>query len=485
MSEYMKLQPYFKNTFTQYNNLQKDELIALTKCNIEEWKDKSSFELISTMFYIDENTFIEIMAKMGFNIKSAYVYSFVDTSFETSIETSPETSVVETSEKQSNWICSTCTYSSSNAKNECEMCGFPKNDESLMLSSSLLNILNEPEILISNNMDTISDTASVTASITTSVTHSIGTNNSSLIDHSDAVKSKIYVKGWDIKDSPFPNNTQDDLVNHFNNAMCRARESNLIKYIIGIEQLPKPNSVLLICINPLTATAALELNNAVMWKDKYLEVKRPQGYSDDGKNSSIILKMKVIPEKKGITPPTIYSSAELKEMERIKMLKKRDKIENDKMKMASICAGGGGGGGAGGGGGGIISSRPPLVPKKKIISVTPIPTLTPEQKTLVDSLKAKLRKAARECLNILCSHDGRETSVHSEALSELCHVLQDHGILTAILKGNKLIIKDNISSSKSFCIDMNNHAQGHVMLHSIADVRNLLRASNFPEFAFT
>jgi hypothetical protein len=483
----MKLQPYFKNTFTQYNNLQKDELIALTKCNIEEWKDKSSLELISTMFSINENTFIEIMMQMGFKIKSAYVYSFVDTSIETSVdtdvktsvETSVETSVVETSKKQSNWICSTCTYSSSNANNECEMCGFPKNDESSMISSSLLNILNEPEIPITNNMDSISDTASVTASVTTS----IGTNNSSTIDHSESIKSKIYVKGWDIKDSPFLNNTQDDLVNHFNNAMCRAREGGIIKYIIGIEQLPKPNSVLLTCINSITATAALELNNAVMWKDKYLEVKRPQGYSDDGKISNIILKMKVIPEKKGITPPPIYSSADLKEMERIKMVKKRDKIENDKLKMVNSYAGGGGGGGAGGGGGGFSSSRPPLVPKVKIIPVT-LPTLTPEQKTLVDSLKAKLRKNARECLNILCSHDGRETSVHSDALSELCHVLQDHGILTAILKGNKLIIKDNITSSKSFCIDMNNHAQGHVMLHSIADVRNLLRSSNFPEFAF-
>ena len=480
MSEYMKLQPYFKNTFTQYNNLQKNELIALTKCNIEEWKDKSSLDLISTMFSIDEKTFIEIMIEMGIKIKSAYVYSFVDTTVETFDETLVESSIntsivetsVDTSEQQPNWICSTCTYSTSNAKNECEMCGFPKENESSILSSSLLNILNEPAIPITNITDNISDTASVTTSI--------GTNNSSTIDHTDAVKSKIYVKGWDIKDSPFPNNTQNDLLNHFNNAMCRAREGGLIKYIIGIEQLPKPNSVLLICINPITATAALELNNAVMWKDKYLEVKRPQGYHDEG-ISSIILKMNVIPEKKGITLPPIYSSADLKEMERIKMLKKRDKIENDKIKMANSYAAGGGGGVGGGGG---SSSRPPLVPKKKTISVTPSPTLTPEQKTLVDSLKAKLRKAARECLNILCAHDGRETSVHSEALSELCHVLQDHGILTAVLKGNKLIIKDNISSSRSFCIDMNNHAQGHVMLHSIADVRNLLRTANFPEFAF-
>ena len=84
----MKLLPYFRNTFTQYNNLQKDELIALTKCNIEEWKDKSSLELISTMFKIDEKTFIEIMIDMGFNIKSAYVYSFVDTSIDITSPTS-------------------------------------------------------------------------------------------------------------------------------------------------------------------------------------------------------------------------------------------------------------------------------------------------------------------------------------------------------------------------------------------------------------
>ena len=301
---------------------------------------------------------------------------------------------------------------------------------------------------------------------------------------------KLYMKGWNDTDSPFITNTENDLIDHFNNAMCRARGTGQMQYVIGIEPLPKPSSLLIVFTSSIVATAALQLDMKVFWKNTYLQVKRPQGHYEN--NDSIIapLKMNVIIEKQNGKLPPIVGIAERKQIEQIKIHKKLDKIReaaniafNFPQVQKQVAAAAYGAGGGGGGGGAGIPPPPPS--KKKVVSAPPPPpTLTAEQKILVDSLQSKLRKPARECLNILCAHDGRETSVYSDAVYELCTVLQDHGILTVNKKGNKLVIKDNIDNSRSFCIDINNHAQGHVMLHSVADIRNLLRNANFPEFAF-
>jgi hypothetical protein len=293
------------------------------------------------------------------------------------------------------------------------------------------------------------------------------------------ISQKLYVKGWSEVNAPFLTGTENMLKDHINNAICRARESGLIEYVIGIDPLPKPNSVLIILTNNAIATAVMQLDNSIFWKTNYLQIKRPQGYRELNDSSIAPLSMKIIRETPGGKLAPIISSQERNEIERQKWIKKQESLrkatalEVTKLVASNAAAAASGGGGA--------TATPP---KKKIIVEKPQPKLTAEQQKLVDSLKSKLRKPAFECLNILCAHDGRETSVYSEALYELCTVLQDHGLMTANKKGNKLIIKDNIVGSKSFCIDMNNHAQGHVMLHSIADVRNVLRNANFPEFAF-
>jgi len=48
-----------------------------------------------------------------------------------------------------------------------------------------------------------------------------------------------------------------------------------------------------------------------------------------------------------------------------------------------------------------------------------------------------------------------------------------------------MIIKEIGQHSKLYCIENRNNGREHVLLHSIADVRNLMRKANFPEYAFT
>jgi len=405
-----------------------------------------------------------------------------------------------------NWNCNICTFNNDKSFSECQMCftpneSMPNNTSSKLLSSAAATSVIKKSIPEENTSDweihskkkkniieaaggggggatEISETSSLAGSSITGT----GTGNSKF-DHIP-ISQKLYVKGWSEVNAPFLTETEDMLKEHINNAICRARESGLIDYVIGIEPLPKPSSVLIILTNNAIATAAMQLDNSIFWKTNYLQIKRPQGYRELNDSSIAPLSMKIIRETPGGKLAPIISSQERNEIERQKWIKKQESLrkatalEVTKLVASNAAAAASGGGGGGGGG---ATATPP---KKKIIVEKPQPKLTAEQQKLVDSLKSKLRKPAFECLNILCAHDGRETSVYSEALYELCTVLQDHGLMTANKKGNKLIIKDNIVGSKSFCIDMNNHAQGHVMLHSIADVRNVLRNANFPEFAF-
>ena len=516
MSRFEKLKPHFIAVLNDFPNLEKDDLINLVRMNIIEWKDKSSLELIDKIACLKDEYFMMAMDKIGLISKTTILFSFPVKSEEPVI---PE----------SNWNCSVCTFTMNSKATECDMCGLPRDNEiggtacgggaatasgggaavastaTVNTSISISSYVNEEndDCGWEVNTKTKKKNNSVSASSTTDATGgaaaggggSMIENDTSSVVSSEAssysvlntkflhtpINHKLYIKGWKDMDAPFVNGTENDLVEHFNNAMCRARDTGIMEYVIGLEPLPKPNAALLIFSGSIVASAALKLNDSVFWKNSYLNLKRPQGYTDD--NSSIApLKMNVVRENPNSKLAPILGIAERKQIEQKKLHKKLDKIR-EAVNAAAIApvptaAAAGGGGGPGGGIG-----MPPPIPKKKVAPVAK-PILTAEQKILVDSLMSKLRKPARDCLNILCAHDGRETSVYSDALYELCTVLQEHGILTATKKGNKLVIKDNIVGSKSFCIDMNNHAQGHVMLHSIADVRNILRSVSFPEFAF-
>ena len=121
-------------------------------------------------------------------------------------------------------------------------------------------------------------------------------------------------------------------------------------------------------------------------------------------------------------------------------------------------------------------------PKNKVTPVAK-PELTPQQKKFVESLRKTLRKGPLECLEILCSHDGRETSVYFEPLAELCIVLHDHKVLSCEVKAKQMLIK-GFGQNMSYNIEKG-RAGDHIKLHSIADVRALLRDANFPESAFS
>jgi hypothetical protein len=517
MSRFDKLIPHFNTVLTSYPDLQKNDLLMLVKTNIEEWKDKPSMELIEQISNLKDEHFMIVMNKIGVTSKPTIVFSIASKSEEVPIVL--------------NWNCSVCTYTMTSKATECEMCGIPRNFETSMVASAAAGggggggagvsrgkeeatfappppppppTTNDTDDWFVNTnkkkkpiveaysgaggggggatFDATSiDSSDAKSEISMSASYTSSSIMTSKFQHTP-ITHKLYMKGWTEINSPFHNGTENDLIEHFNNAMCRARETGLIQYVIGIEPLSKPTSLLIVFSNSSVATAAMHLDMKVYWKNAYLHVKRPQGYYDENDNVIAPLKMNVIIEKPNVKLPPIIGFTERKQIEQVKMYKKLDKIReatNASINFPSVSKAGGA---AASGGGGGAAGLPPLAPKKKVVAI--VPTLSAEQKILVDSIDSKLRKPSRECLNILCAHDGRETSVNSDALYELCTILQDHGILTATKKGNKLVIKDNIASSKSFCIDMNNHAQGHVMLHSIADVRNILREANFPEFAF-
>jgi hypothetical protein len=86
-------------------------------------------------------------------------------------------------------------------------------------------------------------------------------------------------------------------------------------------------------------------------------------------------------------------------------------------------------------------------------------------------------------LEILCSHDGRETSVYFEPLAELCSILHDYKVLSCEVKAKQMLIK-GFGQNMSYNIEKG-RAGDHIKLHSIADVRALLRDANFPESGFS
>ena len=499
MNRFIALNPHFTQVLNEYPNLQKNDLINLVTANIEEWKDKPSLKLIQEISNFNESDFIQVLSSIGVITKKTIVYSLPK------IEVS----------SNSNWECSVCTFSMSSKSTSCDMCGMPKDDSGVKeyVSAAVVgggggHIAPPPPISATFEFSTdntenweiytgntkkknfiitdtyINDMAAGGASSETSSVISNGSASNTIINHPMTLKfkhtpiaQKLYVKGWSESNAPFPNNTENDLVEHFNNAVCRARETEYTSYVIGIQPLPKPNSVFLIFANNAIATAALQLNLKVYWKNSYLEVKRPQGYVND--DDSIIgpLTMNVVIEKPNTKLPPIMSSANRKEIERKETQKKLDKKKVVTVGSGSISSGGGGGTGAAGGGGKAIG-LPPLAPKKKVVPVTP--TLNAEEKILVDSIKAKLKKSSLNCIELLCCVDKRDKCFKFDDLLDVCMVLNDHKVFFASIKNNKLLIKTSAEDKKAYNIE--NHTP--VIKQHVEDFCDLLRLVKFPMFAF-
>jgi hypothetical protein len=494
MSRFDVLIPHFNQILSKYSDLQKDDLINLVKINANESNDLPAVRVIDQISVLKDEHFIMVMNKIGVISKETIVFSMENKS--DSMHTS-----------DSNWECSVCTYSMSSKAIVCDMCGMQKDgefsttdassdvggggaggggagggggavDEDWELSrkkknkTEIIKSSSTSQYAASGGSGISSHDFSDTVSVISSGGMSSNTTNNKF-QHTP-ISHKIYINGWSESDSPFLNGTENDFVEHFNNAMCRARETGLIDYVIGIERLPKVTSALLVFSGHMIASAAMHLNNKILWKNSYLKLMRPQGHIDEEINVAP-LKMNVVIESPGIKLPPIIGIAERKKIAQTKMYDKMRKAEsaiNTNAVAAAAAAAA-----ATAAGGGAIS-----IAKKKITAV--IPEMTSEQKALVNSLKLNLKKSPMYCLQILCSHDGRETSVFFEALAELCQVLNDHGIISSVVKdGKKLIVKDTKQNGNSYTIDK--RAVGPVLLHSIADVRSLLRDINFPEHAFT
>jgi len=504
MSRFDVLIPHFNQILSKYSDLQKDDLINLVKINANDSKDLPALKLIDHISALKDEHFIMVMNKIGVISKETIVYSIEDKSDEMNVS-------------DSNWECSVCTFKMSSKEIVCEMCGMLKDGEfsSTTTTNDITNAAaggggGAAAAAASYTNDAVDFTEEwesgrkkknkseiiKTASATAAAGGGGGGGGASTHDYSDTVSvtssggksgyttnnkfqytpisHKIYVNGWSESDSPFINGTENDLVEHFNNAMCRARESDLIQYVIGIERLPKITSCLLVFSGHMIASAAMQLNNKIFWKNCYLKLMRPQGHIDEEINVAP-LKMKVVVESPGVKLPPIMGIAERKKIEQGKIYDKMRKAESAIITNAVAAAAASAAASSAAGGGAISSA------KKKSAPV--IPEMTEEQKALVNSLKLNLKKSPMYCLQILCSHDGRETSVFFEALAELCQVLNDHGVISSVVKdGKKLIVKDTKQNGNSYTIDK--RAVGPVMLHSIADVRSLLRDINFPEHAF-
>jgi hypothetical protein len=517
MNRFIALNPHFSHVLNEFPNLQKNDLINLVTANIEEWKDKPSLNLIKEISKFNESDFIQVLSSIGVISKKTIVYSVAKT------EVSSD----------SNWECSVCTFSMSSKSTRCDMCGMPKDDSSVNEyasastsastsafayaaggSASLATdkfsadntdnweiytgkkknfiitdtYINEIAIgggatINTTGLNDYSDTSSVLSNGSGTATAATGAGGGSntIQNHPMTLKfkhtpiaQKLYVKGWTESNAPFPNNIENDLLEHFNNAICRARETEHTNYVIGIQPLPKPNSVFLVFANNAIATAAMQLNLKVYWKNSYLEVKRPQGYIND--DDSIIgpLTMNVVIEKPNSKLAPIMSNADRKEIERKEMQKKLDK---KKIITASGAAAGTAAGAAAAGLGKAIG-LPPLAPKKKIVPVTP--TLNAQEQTLVDSIKSKLKKSSLNCIELLCCVDKRDKCFKFDDLLDVCMVLNDHKVFFASIKNNKLLIKTSAEDKKAYNIE--NHTP--VIKQHVEDFCDLLRLVKFPMFAF-
>jgi hypothetical protein len=102
-------------------------------------------------------------------------------------------------------------------------------------------------------------------------------------------------------------------------------------------------------------------------------------------------------------------------------------------------------------------------------------------------VRAGLRKPAMACLEILCSHDGRETSVFYEPLAEVLTLRAELGVVSLKVKKDALALNyvGAGAGGAGFNVVKPRTARGHVIQHSTAEVRMVMRHANFPfeEFA--
>ena len=327
---------------------------------------------------------------------------------------------------------------------------------SLMDSSLVSNSVSDPLASLELETNINTETSSVynpasnhtTESISESTSVIAEYNNTTVNPNTTNLRCKLYIKNF-IFDVKF--------INHFNFAMCRARNIEYENHIIGMNPLSK-TSCLIEFSSEFYTTIALHLDNNVLWNGSYVRLQRPQGYKASTNNIFTSLTLNIVQEVVGVD----YYELRNKEKEKEKKKKAKEKEKKNTS----------------------INTHPvyPHAPKNKITPVAK-PELTPQQNQLVESLRSTLRKGPLECLEILCSHDGRETSVYFEPLAELCSILHDHKVLSCEVKAKQMLIK-GFGQNMSYNIEKG-RAGDHIKLHSIADVRALLRDANFPESGFS
>ena len=122
---------------------------------------------------------------------------------------------------------------------------------------------------------------------------------------------------------------------------------------------------------------------------------------------------------------------------------------------------------------------------KKAKKVAPEP-LDASEVELITQLRGLMTKPAAKTLEYLCAHDGRETSIMFDGLVALCDALDKMGILVSKYNGSDKLLIHGIGTGQmpSHSIDRPRKTNEHVMLHSVAAVRSVLRSMQFPEHAF-
>jgi hypothetical protein len=327
------------------------------------------------------------------------------------------------------------------------------NSESVFLTSleTRSENVSNPDLLVTTESNITSESNSITESNILAEYNNTSEGGAGGLE-SEPLKCKLYIKNFKYDDK---NNKY--FIEHFNFAICRAR--NIAKlnnnHITGMYPLSK-TSAMIVFSSEYYTTIALHLDNNVLWNGSYVRVQRPQGYKAPTNNIFTTLKLDIVQEVEGV------DYYELVEKERKKKEKKEKKNNNMNTNIN-------------------INHIPAHSSKKKVFVAKP--ELTPQQKELVESLRKTLRKGPLECLEILCSHDGRETSVYYEPLAELCSILHDHKVFSCEVKAKQMLIKE-FGQNMSYNIEKG-RAGDHIKLHSIADVRALMRSANFPESAFS
>jgi len=362
-------------------------------------------------------------------------------------------------------LCEICSYKSPYSAIECEMCNMPLNN---ILFGSGPAVAPAPTVAVAP-APTVAPTVAVAPapavaehlilkvkeSDSDSTTYSVNTTSTSntVVDPellNAPTTYKLYMKGWSAENCPFINDTVDNLINHFNEAICRAKNCEYINHIEGMYQIGKSNtSALIVFTNDLVADTAIKFDNNILWKKSYLRLQRPQGYQKINNNIFSEIKLNIVREIEGVELPPI-----------IEQKKKKTPKKPAPMK--------------------IIEKNINTVSKKK--ETVKIQS-TKEQLELVTSLQANLRRNPLMCLTIICSHDGRETNVAFDHLSELCTVLHDHKVIVAEVNKTQIKIKNIGNITQPFCIEK--RGKEHVMQHAVAEVRKQLNNANFPVWEFT